>query len=375
MSTRTFAAAVLIRSAALGPLLGAAFLSPAQVRDLQKPSAQLPASAPALKPLLPAPIQGITITTADWVERHTRLKREWTQFLGEFPKTKAPLAPEFLAKEELPTFTRQKVTYQIEEGVRIDAMLLVPKNVTGKLPGLVLFHPTYSNHYARAVGLEGNDEPERHQAVQLVERGYVVLAPRCFIWSELPPGYQKKGESLYVANVRRMQERHPTWKGMTRMTWDGFRALDFIATLPNVDTNRLGVFGHSLGAKEVLYVAAFDPRVKCTVSSEGGIGTRMSNWQDVWYLGPEIKQPGFAREHHELLALIAPRPFLLLAGGGAKGGADGDASWAFIEAALPVYRLLGAPQNLGWFNHGLGHRYGGEARPVAEGFFDAHLKR
>ncbi|MBI3880493.1 MAG: dienelactone hydrolase, partial [Verrucomicrobia bacterium] len=194
------------------------------------------------------------------------------------------------------------------------------------------------------------------------------------IWAELPPGFQKKGESLYVANVRRMQERHPTWKGMTRMTWDGIRALDLIETLPNVDARHLGIFGHSLGAKEVIYVGAFDERVKCVVSSEGGVGLRQSNWQDVWYLGPEIKQPGFAREHHELLALIAPRPFLLLAGGAGKGAADTDASWTFIEAVLPVYRLLGAEKSVGWFKHDLGHRYGDIARPVAEEFLDRHLK-
>ena len=45
---------------------------------------------------------------------------------------------------------------------------------------------------------------------------------------------------------------------MTRMTWDGVRALDFLAAQRGVDAGRLGIIGHSLGAKEVLYVAAFD---------------------------------------------------------------------------------------------------------------------
>ena len=342
----------------------------ATLPDLQRPPSPLPADLPKLAPLITnAAGQPIT-KPADWAARRQELQRDWMKFLGEFPKAKVPLAPEFLAKEELATFTRQKVSYQIEEGVRLDAMLLVPKSAKGKLPGIVLFHPTYSNHYARAVGLEDKAEPERHQAVQLVEHGYVVLAPRCFIYSDLPPGYQKKNERIYEACTRWMRQRHPTWRGMTRMTWDGIRALDFITTLPTVDAGRIGIFGHSLGAKEVIYVAAFDQRVKCTVSSEGGVGLQFSNWDAVWYLGAEIKQPGFAREQHELLAMIAPRPFLLLAG----NSADNDKSWAFIEAARPVYQLLGASENLGWFNHGLGHRYGGEARLVAEAFLDRYLK-
>lgn len=358
---------------ALLPVVMVLNTTAADLPDLLKPPTTLPTNAPPLAPLLGAGAGAVT-TPAQWAGRRVEIERAWTQFLGGFPREKAPLAPEFLKQEELPTFTRQLVTYQIEDGVRTDAMLLTPRGASGKLPAIVLFHPTYSNHYARAVGLEG-DDPERHQAVQLVERGYVVLAPRCFIWAELPPGYQRKGESLYVANVRRMQERHPQWKGMTRMTWDGIRALDFLETLPNVDTNRVGLFGHSLGAKEVVYVAAFDPRPRCVVSSEGGIGLRLSNWQDVWYLGPEIRAPGFAREHHELLALIAPRPFLLLAGGPGGGAADGDASWPFLEAARPVYRLLGAPDNVGWLHHGLGHRYGAQARDVTEVFLDRHLKQ
>ena len=338
--------------------------------DLQRPPSPLPVDLPKLSPLAVDAENRTLANPADWEKRRAELRGDWVQFLGDFPKTKTPLAPEFLAKEELPTFSRQRVTYQIEDGVRTDAMLLVPRHAKGRLPGIVLFHPTYANHFARVVGLEGGDEPERQQAVQLVERGYVVLVPRCFIYAELPPHHLKPGERPYVVNVQRMQERHPAWRGMTRMTWDGIRALDFMETLPNVNAQRLGIFGHSLGAKEVIFVAAFDTRVKCAVASEGGVGLKFSNWQDVWYLGPTIKQPGFARENHELLALIAPRPFLLLAG----NSADTDRSWAFIKAAEPVYELLGAAQNLGWFNHGLGHRYGGAARPVAEAFLDRHLK-
>jgi dienelactone hydrolase len=345
--------------------------------DLLKPPVPLPADVPRLTPLLTNDSGRAIRTSAEWSARREELKREWTRFLGEFPGAKAPLAAQFGAKEEFPDHTRQKVTYQVEEGLRTDAMLLVPKDARGRTPGIVVFHPTYSNAYARVIGLE-TDDPERMHALHLVARGYVVLTPRCFIYGDadgpvgaLSPGQKAPaGAAQYTANVARMQQRHPDWKGMTRMTWDGIRALDLLASLPAVDTNRLGIFGHSLGAKEVLYVAAFDERVKCAVSSEGGIGLKFSNWQDVWYLGPAIRDPGFAREHHELLALAAPRAFLLLAG----ESADTDRSWAFIAAARPVYELLGAPKHLGWFNHRLGHRYPPAARDVAEAFLDAHLK-
>lgn len=135
------------------------------------------------------------------------------------------------------------------------------------------------------------------------------------------------------------------------MLFDGQVALDILAAQPDVDRARIGCIGHSLGAKEALYLAAFDPRITAVVSSEGGIGTKMSNWDAEWYLGDAVTHPGFAREHHELLALAAPRPFLLVGG----DSADGAASWPWIAAAQPVYRLYGEPIRLGLLNHGRGH--------------------
>ena len=337
--------------------------------DLLVPPPQLPPYPATLAPLLPP-----EATPELWKKTRQQLDQSWRKWLGDFPAQKAPLQTEFHEKESLPGFTRQRVTYQLEPGSRIDAMVLLPEKREGKLPTIVLFHPTYDGHYKRAVGIEGSEEPERQQAVQWVQAGYAVIAPRCFLWEELPADFQKlPNETLYATRTRHALQTHPSWKGITRMAWDGIRALDFAETLPEVDPKRIAIFGHSLGAKEVLYVGAFDPRPRCVVSSEGGIGMRHSNWNASWYLGPEIREPGFPKEHHELLALIAPRPFLLLAGGEGKGAADTPDSWHFIQATLPVYRLLGAPGSLGWLNHGLGHRYAESARSTAEAFIQKHL--
>jgi hypothetical protein len=90
----------------------------------------------------------------------------------------------------------------------------------------------------------------------------------------------------------------------------------------------------------------------------------------IWYLGPRITKSAFQGENHEVLALVAPRAFLLLAG----NSADHDGSQVFIDAAKPVYELLGSEPALRFFNHGLGHRYPREARAVAENFLEANLE-
>lgn len=321
-------------------------------------SAESPAQA--LAPLLVDQSGQAVTSSAAWMKRRSAIRAEWQAFLGEFPKAKAPLKAEIISTETLPEFTRQLVKYQVEDGVFTDAYVLTPRTVTGKLPGVVVFHQTVKSQAQQAAGVDASN-PELMHGVQLVKRGYVVICPRCFIFAD---------GAGYADWVRRMQERHPTWTGMARMTWDGLRAADYLESLPQVDRERIGCLGHSLGAKEVLYAAAFDERFKVAVFSEGGIGLAFSNWDAPWYLGPRIRQPGFAREHHELLALIAPRPFLLLAG----NSADNDQSAAFTEAARPVYELLGAKENVRLLNHRQGHRYPPEAQAAAEELLDRHLK-
>lgn len=318
------------------------------------------APAKALAPLLVDPSRQAITSSAAWMKRRSALRAEWQAFLGEFPKVKAPLKAEVLAAETSPGFTRQLVKYQVEEGVFTDAYVLTPRNVTGKLPGVVVFHQTVKTQAQQAVGVDASN-PELMHGVQLVKRGYVVICPRCFIFAD---------GAGYADWVKRVQQQHPTWTGMARMTWDGIRAADYLESLPQVDREHIGCLGHSLGAKEVLYAAAFDERFKVAVFSEGGIGLAFSNWDAPWYLGQRIKQPGFAREHHELIALIAPRPFLLLAG----NSADNDQSAAFTEAARPVYELLGAKENVRLLNHRQGHRYPPQAQSVAEELLDRHLK-
>ncbi|HPC61329.1 MAG TPA: dienelactone hydrolase, partial [Verrucomicrobiota bacterium] len=114
----------------------------------------------------------------------------------------------------------------------------------------------------------------------------------------------------------------------------------------------------------------FDPRYQAGVSSEGGIGLRFSNWDAVWYLGPQIRKADFKLENHTVLALVAPRPFLLIGG----DSADSDRSLAFLDAVRPVYDLWDAGNRLQWLNHRQGHRYPAEARAAAEAFLDQYLK-
>jgi len=307
----------MIRVNAAMLLLGfAGFVARADSLILRTPPAHTPTNAPRLSGLLvDANGQAITSKRA-WLKQRALLHEWWQAVLGEFPEKKAALKAKALSTETLGEFTRQFVRYQVEEGLFTDGYLLTPGAGKGKLPVVVVFHPTTPLQARGVAGLAPEYPEEKWQGVQLVRRGYVVWCPRNYIETE---------GTNWAGNAARVLARHPNWTGMTRMVWDAIRAADFVESLPNVDRKRIGCLGHSLGGKEVLYAMAFDERYLAGVSSEGGIGLRFSNWAAPWYLGAKINPSGFQLENHQVLALIAPRAFLLLAG----DSADGDRSWAF----------------------------------------------
>ncbi|MEK6236725.1 MAG: dienelactone hydrolase family protein [Planctomycetales bacterium] len=325
------------------------------LKEVQQPPDPLPDDAPTLSNLLVSD-QGKKIDSLEtWRPRRDRISQQWKDFLQPLTAKRNPPRLTVLKEDRPQGVVRQLVRYESEPGQLVEGYLLKPDKITGRTAGVVVFHSTVNHTIRQPAGVEG--KPEKAFALKLARLGYVCFCPRCFLW---------QGTGSYQQHVDRFKKRWPRSKGMAKMLFDGVRALDVLESLPEVDSKRLGALGHSLGAKEALYLAALDDRVAAAVSSEGGIGMRFSNWDASWYLGAEIREPNFPRAHHELLALIAPRPFLLVGG----DSADGDRSWPFVASALPLYDLHGQPRRVGLLNHKRGH----SVPPQAEQRINAWLQ-
>jgi len=328
--------------------------------EVQRPPPGFAAGAvPPLPPLVPGnpgdpgdPGDPAATGTADaapptwdtWPEHRGRIERAWLDLLGPMPPP-PPLAAEVLREDEVEGCRRQLVRYACEADLPAEAYLLFPPgDVPGPLalgrPGVVALHSTTDSTNECIAGLR--DGPDRRLGVELARRGFVTVCPRCFLWQD---------RAGYAEQVRRFRARHPGALGVRKMLHDAARAVDLLATTAGVDADRIGCVGHSLGAKEALYLAAFDRRIRATVAHDGGLGRRQSNWEAEWYLGPGVPA-GF--DHHQLLALAAPRAVLVQGGG--PGAADGAASWPLVAAALTVYRLHPGPAAVGLDVHGGGHR-------------------
>ena len=321
------------------------------LHDVLEPPADVPAPSRPVGPVL-VDRNGHAITTLGaWRQRKIELERTWRDLLGTLEvERRRPPRIEVVEEERVGDVVRQRVRYLVEPDVRTEAYVLSPRQPRGRCPGAIVFHTTTPESIRQPAGLA--DDREKHFGLALARRGFVAFCPRNFLW---PDTTRMAAED----ETRRFRLRHPRARGIAKMLFDGQVALDILAARSDVDRSRIGCIGHSLGAKEALYLAAFDPRVTAVVSSEGGIGMTMSNWDAEWYLGDVVRQTGFTREHHELLALAAPRPFLLVGG----DSADGKASWPWVAAALPVYRLYGEPARLGLLNHNRGHTVPTDVEP------------
>ncbi len=295
----------------------------------------------------------------DWKTQRKVIRKRWLDYLGALESN--PNSPVLkVMKEDHPEgLVRQLVEYESEPGLLVQGYLLRPKHITGRLPGVVALHSTS----LRLNYIAGIEEGKGHDyGYKLAQQGFVVFCPICYL-------FWNNGDTGKIEpQVEQFKDRHPGSKGMAKMLFDASRAVDVLLSLPETDPKRIGTMGHSLGAKEALYLAAFDDRVKVAVSNEGGIGIDFSNWDAPWYLNQDIHCFGHA--HHEVLALSAPKPFLLIGG----DSADGEKSLPYIDAVVPVYDLYGKASNLQLFNHGTGHEVTPEAERRTYAWLIRHLK-
>jgi pimeloyl-ACP methyl ester carboxylesterase len=284
------------------------------------------------------------VTASDWEERRAALKTKWETLLGVPSSNPSPPDVKLIRNVSNRHYTGRLMYLRTEPDSWEKIFLMIPaRAVTEPTPTVIVPYYDVDTPAGENLGGRSFRPPSvRSFAHLLVRQGYIALAVRWF--------GESYGEN-YNEAVANLKSRHPRCTGLGKWVWDARRVVDFLCTLPEVDQDRIGIIGHSLGAKMTLYAAAMDERIDVAVFSEGGIGLEFSNYEDYWYWGETIKNVPERTDHHELLGLIAPRPFLLIGG----DDADNDKSWHFINAAREVYEIYDRSESIGYFNHRTGH--------------------
>lgn len=207
----------------------------------------------------------------DWPRRRAHILASLQWVMGPLPddSRRVPVEMRIESSESLAAFKRHRITFAVEPGDRLPAYLLIPRAQPRKAPAMLCLHQTTPLGKGEPAGL--GPKTNLHCARELALRGYVTLAP----------DYPNFGD--YRCDPYARGYDSATMKDI----WNHQRAVDLLQSLPEVDSGRIGVIGHSLGGHNALFVAAFDPRIKAVVTSCGFnsffkyYGGNLTGWSQV----------------------------------------------------------------------------------------------
>lgn len=321
--------------------------------------------------------QGIQ-TQKDWHQRRTVLKQRYLELLRDQHKPQKP-ALDLQVHEEVVVdgqYRRKLISYAVEADERAHAYLGIPLDLSEKAPAIVALHGTYAQGKKRAAGLV--DNPDKAYLDHLCRRGYVVIAPEHFV-----SGHRIPSAGAY--DTAAFYRKHPDWTAVGKFTYEHSIAIDVLQTLDQVDGERIGALGHSLGGHGTFFLAAYDERIKASACNCGASffrhNPRVEAWsRDHWYvyfkplrerlLNGEMPPIDF----HEIISLIAPRAYLDVSGMNDGHVPTQRQRVLMLMKVMEVYELEQAPQNFAFYVHGRGHSVAHESRQLIYGWMDTHLK-
>ena len=249
----------------------------------------------------------LSFLDAQWRELETWKKTARPFFREQLryaPKA-APVRADAVAREERDGFTIETVHIHATPAYKIPARVLVPARRSGRLPAVVAMH----DHGGRYVWghdkivSSPNDSAEllakresaygRPWPETLARRGFVVAVIDAFYFGErrlrvedIPSSRVIPEAKDALALAQKSPPDSPDWhRGMNRVcslyesltaknlfsagatwpglhTWDDRRTVDYLLTRPDVDPERIGTAGLSIGGLRVAHLIAADPRIK-----------------------------------------------------------------------------------------------------------------
>ena len=201
--------------------------------------------------------------------------------------SKSPLNAVIHGRIEADTYSVEKVFFESSPGFFVTGNLYRPKQVSGKVPGILFAHGHWQDarlsinteekvRQEISIGAERFENGGRSMfqslCVQLARMGCVVWQwdmlsdsdsvqiPRSVVHSfakQRPEMNTLENWGLYST-----QAESNLQSIMGLQTWNAVRSLDFLLTLPEVDSERIAMTGASGGGTQTLLLAAIDDRLK-----------------------------------------------------------------------------------------------------------------
>ncbi len=288
----------------------------------------------------------------EWKERARKIKENiWKGAeMDQIPKAEwiFPIKLTKGAIHKMNGYIVENQALEVKPGYFIYGNLYLPEKNEGKMPAVLCPH----GHWFES-GNYGRFRPNlQYRCAALARMGAVV-----FTWDMLGSGEDHLND-------------HMDPKAVQKQSYNSIRVLDYISSLPYVDTTRIAVTGASGGGTQTFLLAALDDRIDVSVPTVmvsahffGGCvcESRM----------PIHKRGNFETDNVEIAASISPKPLLLIADGGDWTKNVPKVEYPYIKR---IYDMFGAGDNVEYaYFPNEHHDYGFSKRKAAYSFLVKHL--
>jgi dienelactone hydrolase len=315
--------------------------------------------------------------------------------------------PEVLERVDCGDHIRERITFATTPGMRVPAYVLTPKNLRGRAPAIVDLHShggmfifgkekviDLGTNHPTMVDYHGKNYEGRPTATALVRRGYVVISIDAFMFGErrimmdadLKSGWDRSRYS--VDDVATLNQRcrakestlvkgltlaGATWPGI--VFWDDVRTVDYLVTRPDVDPDRIGCEGVSMGGYRALFLSALDPRIRagCVAGFMSTVRPMVRAHLDThsWvHFLPAIHRH---LDWPDVASLAAPRALMVL-----QCSRDGLFPLAGMQESLEQiaagYERAGVKDKFSGRFYDVPHTFNRQMQDDAFAWFDRHLE-
>ena len=317
-------------------------------------------------------------TKDDWQRRRKEILEQWHDLMGNWPpllEQQKLIIDSTIQKEG---YVQHHVRFKWMPNEWTDGYLLIPDAGGSRKHAAVI---TVFYEPETAVGIGG--KPQRDFARQLVKRGFVTLS------LGTREASKRREYSLYYPTID-----HAEVQPLSMLAYAAANAWHVLAKVPEVDSTRIGITGHSFGGKWAMFASCLFDKFACAAWSDPGVvfddtkGSGVNYWEP-WYLGyyptpwenvwrktgdlanakgayPKLVRGGY--DLHELHALMAPRPFLV-----SGGSSDGVDRWVPLNHAIQVNGFLGFENRVAMTNREK-HDPNVQSNTILGDFFEYFLK-
>lgn len=286
-------------------------------------------------------------------KRREELRFNLRMAAGLYPwPEKTPLNPKYEHIGDYEGYSIKKVMFESRPGFWSTGNLYLPNPMPKKVPAIL----NVIGHWEpqRLTRQEDADYPQ--QLANFARMGFICLVTDMI----------GKVDSLQISHEYGKNEKE-LWKsnGLGIQLWNNVRALDLLCSMPEVDSEKIGMTGASGGGSQTLFLSLVDDRIKAAAPINM-ISLQMQG-------GCQCENAAGLRRHtdnSEMCAMLAPRPLFLA---GSTGDWTKDQETMEYPAMLETYRQYEAENMVEHYYQVADHQYNAKTRQRVYSFFSRHL--